>query len=478
MRLCLVAAGPLCLMLAMTASAQQKHFPYKAYVTSDDVYVRSGPGKSYYPTTKLKAGEVIEVYRHDPGGWYAVRPPAGSYTWVSGKYLDVGKDGLAKVTGDRVAARVGSQFSSIRDVIQIRLHEGEVVEILDSQEFDNQPEAGTWYKIAPPSGEFRWIFGRYADPNYADAGVRKAPAGRSPLIQASRGGGVPTAVVDEPARLDEQQTDSQVVTAEHESTSDPSEAGIRTAQHWMPVGSQALAAGPASVADRTVSPASGDSVQAPATIVDPNLYTNKFQDPATDPNGSATMRRLSPEEFQAELDDVNLELSLMLSEEPTVWTFNELSARAESLQTQAETAIERGRARLLVTRIEQSADVKNRYDAVNAIDTKIERQNRQFSKLGESRMKTTTQPEATEDRFDATGRLRRVVSEKVGAPQYALVDEEGNVRCFVSPAPDLNMQYYLGREVGVTGVRGYIAEQRARHVTAKHVTALDDSVLR
>ena len=48
--------------------------PYTAYVSQSDVYVRSGPGKNYYPTEKLAKGDAVEVYRHDPGGWYAVRP--------------------------------------------------------------------------------------------------------------------------------------------------------------------------------------------------------------------------------------------------------------------------------------------------------------------------------------------------------------------------------------------------------------------
>ena len=52
-------------------------------ITADDVYVRSGPGENYYPTDKLKAGQEVEVYRHDPGGWYAIRPPKGSFSWVA-----------------------------------------------------------------------------------------------------------------------------------------------------------------------------------------------------------------------------------------------------------------------------------------------------------------------------------------------------------------------------------------------------------
>src|SRR5690606_20398078 len=65
--------------LALTATvsmAVAREFPYRGVINADDVYVRSGPGQDYYPTEKLKRGEVVEVYRHDPGGWYAVRPPA------------------------------------------------------------------------------------------------------------------------------------------------------------------------------------------------------------------------------------------------------------------------------------------------------------------------------------------------------------------------------------------------------------------
>ena len=66
-------------------------FPYKAFVAADDVYVRSGPGENYYPTDKLKTGDQVEVYRHDPGGWLAIRPVPGSFSWVSARYLRLGK---------------------------------------------------------------------------------------------------------------------------------------------------------------------------------------------------------------------------------------------------------------------------------------------------------------------------------------------------------------------------------------------------
>ena len=129
--------GPLVALLACiaaaTSAAAEPSFPYKACVTADDVYVRSGPGDNYYPTDKLKAGTEVEIYRHDPGGWYAIRPPKGSFSWVSSRHLQFEANNLATVTDERIAARVGSRISDTRDVIQVRLHKGETVEVLESR---------------------------------------------------------------------------------------------------------------------------------------------------------------------------------------------------------------------------------------------------------------------------------------------------------------------------------------------------------
>ena len=84
--LCCLAS---CVAIAAEA-APEGTFPYKAFVTADDVYVRSGPGDNYYPTDKLKAGDEVEVYRHDPGGWLAIRPVPGSFCWVAGRFLQLG----------------------------------------------------------------------------------------------------------------------------------------------------------------------------------------------------------------------------------------------------------------------------------------------------------------------------------------------------------------------------------------------------
>ncbi len=156
--------------LVASASAAETKFPYTAYVVTDELYVRSGPGQSYYPTDKLSRGQAVEVYRHDPGGWLAIRPVDGSFCWVHARYLEPKGDGLAEVTADGVSCRIGSRLSDARDIIGVRLKRGEVVELLD----ENQLRHGDgWCRILPPAGDFRWVYGKYVSPDYPHDGLSK-----------------------------------------------------------------------------------------------------------------------------------------------------------------------------------------------------------------------------------------------------------------------------------------------------------------
>ena len=136
-------------------SALADEFPYRAAIKTADTQVRSGPGKNFYATDKLDEGATVEVYRHDPGGWAAIRPPDGSFSWVKARYLQQNETCpcVATVNSQGVVARVGSSVTEARDVIQVHLDHGEAVELVDGDE----AKPGSWRKIAPPSGEFRWV---------------------------------------------------------------------------------------------------------------------------------------------------------------------------------------------------------------------------------------------------------------------------------------------------------------------------------
>ena len=427
---------------AAGAQEQEPRFPYKAYIGGDDVYVRSGPGQNYYPTDKLKAGQAVEVYRHDPGGWYAIRPPKDSFTWISGRHLQWDLNtpkvpGVGTIKGDAVAARVGSRFSDIRDVIQVRLHDLEPVEVREKVATGNG--SSVWYKIAPPSGEFRWVFGKYVDRADSHNGVRKP---HSTDNAVSRTESTAAAAPASPALESVAQTDDQPRDDQQPRQSRPTGDSPATA---MP-------------------PHASDIVRQPAAAEEP-VY------------GSSALRAMSPDEFQVELEQLDTALSIMVVEEPTVWEFATLQQRADSLVTQAETALERGRARMLAAKIARFDDIKTRYDEVNRLRGEVETSNRQLAQLIPKDQADRLRPDP-ESRFDGVGQLTRVKSPNLGAPRYALVDKSGGVQCYVSPAPGVNLRHYEGSRVGISGTRGYIPEQHAHHVMARHVSVLDTGRLR
>jgi hypothetical protein len=377
-------------LLPSPASGDQT-FPYKTIVSSDDVYVRSGPGQNYYPTEKLRRGQEVEVYRLDPGGWCAIRPVDGSFSWVSGRFLKPTEAPLAVVTEDGVSARVGSRFSDIRDVIQVRLQKGEEVEILESPPQGSRGREG-WYKIAPPSGEFRWVSAKHLDADYPIDGVRKTSEGSK---HAHR----------------------------HNPSADDDSMAVR----------------------------------------------------------SSRPRSLPAEGYEAELTRIELELSAMVTENPTTWSFDEIRERTNRLLDEAQTAVERGRARLLANKIARFDDIKQRQDAVLAMRDSVDRESRLLAHLKPRDVDGEVQHNADADidgRFDGVGQLTQVVSPKLGAPRYALTDKTGDVRCYVTPAPGVNMQNYIGQRVGVTGTRGYVPDEHASHIMARHITPLDGRMLR
>jgi hypothetical protein len=417
------------LLLAGVAQAADE-FPYVAYVNADEVNVRSGPGDNYYPVMKLNRGDRLEVYRHDPGGWYAIRPPQGSYSWVLGEFIKPGDDNLGVVVGERVVARVGSTFSDVRDVIQVRLDRGETVEILEAKRFNTGPGAQTWYKILPPAGEFRWVSGKYVEQRLS-AAPRREPSARNNLLLA----GLPR--------------DDRAARAEPVSDDASDESGP-TDMAWQ--GER-----------RRERLASRERIESLPPVDDDD-----------DLRSAERVRRRRPVGLAQELEELDLELSAMVSQDTAQWDFNQLHERAERAVSRAETAVDRGRARLLLAKIDRFDDLRRRYLATLDTRTQAEGRNQELASRSAA---ASRRPYSGDARYDGTGKLAQVVSNKIGTPRYALLDETGEVRFYITPAPGVSLRNYLGQEVGVTGTLGFLPEQQRQHVTARRIIPLSDSQL-
>ena len=148
------------LALEQTASADQK-FPYAAIVRVESAYVRSGPGKSFYPTERLARGAKVMVHRHDPGGWFMMAPPPGSFSWIRCEHVRQTGPKTGQVIADNVVVRVGSSFGDeTRNVEQVRLSKGDVVAIIEKKTVKSEQGPLELFKIQPPKGEYRWIAGQ------------------------------------------------------------------------------------------------------------------------------------------------------------------------------------------------------------------------------------------------------------------------------------------------------------------------------
>lgn len=506
MRLCAVVATPFwacCLLLAWAASAAAEQFPYRGVINADDVYVRSGPGQDYYPTEKLKKGEIVEVYRHDPGGWYAVRPPASSYSWVSARYVREAGDGLLEVTMDGVVARVGSTLNQARDVWQVKLRKGELLEMLDP----GPGESGAWYRVAPPSGEFRWVYGRYVHPVSGEGEVQEAdgsvqvepqPVARSRREDQSvrpahaeemvsqRRPAYDGRVAEEPRRLrdeqpvadDEYVSEANAVRGDVASLRRTDGAGVH-----RPASYQANDDRPARSPRNMEREPVGEPADAVADRPRARTRTTKAEPPA---------RAEKPGSISLELERLEAELAFAVAQEASIEQLQDLFDRAvdasdrvrnEKEAQQAEALIERIRRFAALRRQIENAEermlltIRQQQKAARAERARNADRAVSFAKPADGEIAADYEPDAAsvelvESKFDGEGRLVPVYSKKIGAPQYALLDQENRVRAYVTAAPGVNLRAYEGRQIGIIGSRGYSAELKAPHVIAQRVEVL------
>jgi hypothetical protein len=148
----------------------------------------------------------------------------------------------------------------------------------------------------------------------------------------------------------------------------------------------------------------------------------------------------------------------MVVEETSAWSFADLKQRAEAVLSHAQSAAERGQARIVIDKLARFEDIKQRHDA---------------SRAPEDGALASMPVRAIDPRYDGVGRIAPVVSQRPGAPQYALVDGSNTVVSFLTPAPGVNLRPYVDRQVGVNGQRGFMTDLRREHISVQRVTLID-----
>lgn len=441
MRLLPLAALSIVLSCSPTLRAHETQIdglraePIRAAVASPGAPVRSGPAESYYLTDTLPEGAAVEVFKRQ-GQWCAVRPPEDSFSWVFAQNVRLVSDDLAEITKDNAPARVGSRLSSQRDVVQVRLKQGERVKILGQDDRDG----GVWYKIAPPAGEFRWMQAR--DLGLEALAPKSADAAADYVTTTDERYAVRTVAGEEVAPIAAPPLAPVTTTPVTSSSAAPP----KPADQWTPAKSP--------IPNADVTPIAG----APPTAA-----------PA------------STAEIAARLQQLELQLSRMVAEPPATWNIAPLEQSAEQLLAGAQTLEDRTAVKSTLAKIDKFSSIQRRYAATPLAAPMAAAQPSTPQQPFASMTPTSATPitgNATNSPYDAVGILRPVVSKRPGAPQFALVNAQGQVLTFITPTPDVNLQPYIGQQIGVTGSRGYIPEFRRAHVTAARVSPLNDRLIR
>lgn len=184
--------------------------------------------------------------------------------------------------------------------------------------------------------------------------------------------------------------------------------------------------------------------------------------------GWVALGRVSNEE----LLDIELRLSVLASQDVHAWRLQPLRDRIETVLPRLNNKADRDRADQLLARIAEFEQLQNRFaqfgqTASNAADPTAKRS---------GAIPPVGLLDEAEGRFDGSGWLVPVHSTRRIAPPYALLNAQGEVLQYVSPAPGLNLHRYLRKQVGIHGQRGYAAALNKPYLTAERVVDLSRHV--
>ena len=402
-----------CIGVCINSSAQS--VPYAGFINSDQIAVRSGPGRVHYATAYLEQGESVEVWRHDPGGWCAVRPPGNSYSLVPVRQVEMHQQSnVGRIKDEGALAWVGTNDESVAEFLwQVRLQRDELVEVLGKiskgPRGNNVPVERFWYKIAPPAGEFRWIHEKH--------------------------------ITRQPFQL----------------VSNP------------PVPASAMKAA------NEVGGSDAPSLVTTPTFVD--VTPNRVQTTNQRKDEPPKVNQLS-EDFDQQVRSLDIALSRLLAQNTENWRFDSLREQATAVLGRATTDLQRGQALRMASKIDEFDNLKRKLDSNESPPSPLElKPGLTTNLLTTSTTSLAPSPillkGEIDPRFHGVGWLVQVRSRRQGVPQFALTDKDGRIRQYISPSPGFNLNRYLKKEVGVYGQRGFIQSLRAPHLTALRVVELD-----
>lgn len=197
----------------------------------------------------------------------------------------------------------------------------------------------------------------------------------------------------------------------------------------------------------------------------------------TSPNVADESLAAAPSDFATRMTALELALASTIAEPPAAWRLDALIAEAGELSGVASDDAQRLAARDVSTRLEGFAQIARRSqlaaaptgDAAAPSGKVAWRSPRGGS--GADALAERTRP--ANDVAPTTGVLRPVVSQRPGAPSFAVVNTEGQIAAFVTPKPEIKakLDSLVGRRVSLGGSGDYRLDVPTRPMVADRRTA-------
>lgn len=460
-------------------------FPYTAYAARSGVLVHSGPGEEHYATQELPQGEIVEVHRHDPDDWCAIRPPAGAFSIVPAEMIEVISADRGRCRSDGVQVWVGTDLGPVeRPLWQVKLKAGETVELLGEISYPSDEGFSTqWYQIAPPAGEFRWV--RRQDLLLPDPRTRQLATPATPT-PAHRQIATPPASADTirtvqgTDTLDNPFPDDPVILGNPPTQPGESAQANTDNQGWrkarIPLRIAQADPGSTGMSRRFDGAAAGNNGSADPGFdsrgvagASSSFNPNNRYEPAEVINAQLTPT-FGSDPLSPRLQQLDLELASEIIKPPEMWQLSAFADRLLRIQESAESPLESQQARRLIDKVDRLRSTQARLVESN-VGSRRPPATQTSAAVG-SGVNTEVQYGTTYDAYGWLSQLTRS-SGKV-EPGYVLQDDQGKIICILEPSPGLNLHRYLNSKVGVVGTRGYDNRLKVNHVTADRVVVLEN----
>ena len=445
------------------AGGEQPLQATSAIVQREPAMVRSGPGSEFYPTQSLSVGDEVEVYRYD-GDWAAIRPPTGSFSWLSAEHVaPTDRYDVAQVQDGPVKTRVGSLLTQERYVAYVTLQSGDRVKLLaPDAAADSAAADEEWLRIAPPAGEFRWIHRRDLDDGPAsthapdESAVVSGAGSRHPHDAAD-----PAETTPNPSLQTSLHNLRQAIHAILPDDASP-DSGSTDRGPWdeLPPGEIRLA-----------------SAESPGPLEDEPADRRPPVSPdwsgnlaGQDPPGSPAPASFS---LASELTRVAADLSQSVSQRPETWQLGPLQRRTQSIIDASDSPEVRDQGLQLLARIAQFEDLQRRHRQLARQSSASRWSDSTAQRSPAPRARPGSLPAIDVKHYDGFGWLMPVASQNQRAPRYVLTDENGNILQFVTPSPGMNLRRYERKQVGVYGQRGFLPSLQQPHLVAERIVTID-----